>query len=149
MQEVANAVDQANRELGMRFDFKGTHARFELDRNEVTMRAPNEFQVKQMFDILTKRLSGRKVDVRCLQVDSARVNVGETWQMATVRQGIEADLAKKLVKMIKGEKLKVQVSVQGEKIRVSGNKRDVLQQVIGMLRETDVGMPLQFENYRD
>lgn len=149
MQEVVNAVDQANRELGTRFDFKATKAKFELDGNKVTMRAPEEFQVRQMFDILTGRLSGRKVDIRCLQVDSPQVNVNETWQLVTVRQGIETDLARKIVKMIKGEKLKVQASIQGEKVRVSGKKKDVLQQVIGLLKETDVGMPLQFENYRD
>ncbi len=149
MQEVVNAVDQANRELTTRFDFKGIDAKFELDGNKVTLRAREEFQVKQMFDILTGRLSTRKVDVRSLQVDSPQVNVNDTWQLVTVRQGIEADLARKIVKMIKGEKLKVQASIQGEQVRISGKKKDVLQQVIGMLKEANFDMPLQFENYRD
>jgi cyclic-di-GMP-binding protein len=149
MQEIVNGVDQANRELLTRFDFKGTHAKFELDGNKVTMRAPNEFQVKQMFDVLTARLSSRKVDIRCLQVDPPQVNVNETWQLVTVRQGIDTDLSRKIVKMIKGEKLKVQASIQGDQVRVSGKKKDVLQQVISMLKETDLSMPLQFENYRD
>lgn len=138
MQEVVNAVDQANRELTTRFDFKGIDAKFELDGNKVTLRAREEFQVKQMFDILTGRLATRKVDVRSLQVDSPQVNVNDTWQLVTVRQGIEADLARKIVKMIKGEQ-----------VRISGKKKDVLQQVIGMLKEANFDMPLQFENYRD
>lgn len=149
MDEVANAVDQANRELGTRFDFKGTNARFELDKNKVTMRAPNEFQLKQMFDVLTARLSGRKIDVRCLQLDEPQINVSEAWQLATVRQGLEADIAKKIVKIIKGEKIKVQAAIQGEKVRVTGKKRDVLQDVIALLKEAGVDVPLQFENYRD
>ncbi len=149
MQEVVNAVDQANRELTTRFDFKGVDAKFELDGNKVTLRAREEFQVKQMFDILTGRLSTRKVDARSLQVDSPQINVNDTWQLVTVRQGIEAALARKIVKMIKGEKLKVQASIQGEQVRISGKKKDVLQQVIGMLKEANFDMPLQFENYRD
>ena len=121
-----------------RFDFKGIDAKFELDGNKVTLRAREEFQVKQMFDILTGRLATRKVDVRSLQVDSPQVNVNDTWQLVTGRQGIEADLARKIVKMIKGEQ-----------VRISGKKKDVLQQVIGMLKEANFDMPLQFENYRD
>ena len=149
MHEVSNAVDQANRELISRFDFKGTGAKFELENDRVSMRAPNEFQVKQMFDILTAKLSGRKVDIRCLDIAPPQVNVNETSQLVTVRQGIETDLAKKIVKMVKGEKIKVQAAIQGEKVRVTGKKRDDLQQVISFLKEEDVGMPLQFENFRD
>ena len=149
MAEVTNAVDQANRELLTRFDFKGTRASFDLTGTEITMKAPNEFQVKQMFDILAARLSGRKVDIRCLDVAPPQVNVGEARQAVTVRQGIETELAKRIVKMIKAEKLKVQSAIQGDKVRVSGKKRDDLQQVIGLMKESDSGMPLQFENYRD
>jgi len=148
-QEVTNAVDQSNREVGTRFDFKGSNAKFELDDNKVTMRAPNEFQLKQMFDILTGRLAGRKVDIRCLQVDSPQVNVSEAWQLVTVRQGIEAELARKIVKIVKGGKLKVQAAIQGDQVRVTGKKRDELQQVIGTLKDSDIDMPLQFTNYRD
>ncbi len=148
-QEVSNAVNQANQELGRRYDFKGDNAKFELNNDQVTMRAPNEFQLKQMFDILTGRLASRKVDIRCLHVDSPQVNVGEAWQLVTVRQGINADLAKKIVKMIKDEKFKVQVAIQGEQVRVSGKKRDDLQQVIRLLNDAKLDMPLQFDNYRD
>ena len=147
--EVTNAVDQANRELETRFDFKGTNAKFELEGDKLTMRAPNKFQLKQMFDVLTIRLVRRKVDIRCLQLDPPQVNVSEASQLVKVRQGIETDLAKKIVKIIKHEKLKVQAAIQGDKIRVSGKKRDELQQVIGLLKEADIDMPLQFDNYRD
>ena len=148
-QEVTNAIDQATRELGTRFDFKGTDAKFELDRTTVTMRAPNDFQLKQMFDILTKRLAGRSIDIRCLQLDPPQINVGSAWQVVKVRQGIETGLAKKMVKMIKNEKFKVQAAIQGDKVRVSGKKRDDLQEVIAFLKEADLDMPLQFDNYRD
>ncbi len=148
-QEVTNAVDQSNREVGTRFDFKGSNAQFELEDNQVTMRAPNEFQLKQMFDILRERLARRKVDVRCLQVDPPQINVSEAWQIVTVRRGIEAELARKIVKITKGGKLKVQAAIQGDKVRVTGKKRDELQQVIGMLKDSDIDMPLQYTNYRD
>ena len=149
MDEVSNAVNQANRELGTRFDFKGTNAKFELEQNKVTMRAPNEFQLKQMLDVLTARFASRKIDVRCLLLDPPQVNVGESWQLATVRSGIETDTAKKIVKLIKGEKMKVQAAIQGEKVRVTGKKRDDLQTVMGFLKEANVEVPLQFENFRD
>lgn len=149
MHEVSNAVDQANRELKKRFDFKASKARFELEGNEVTLRAPNEFQVKQMFDILRDRFAARKVDTRCLFSQAPQSNVSETWQLVTVRRGIETDLARQIVKMIKKEKLKVQASIQGEKVRVSGKKKDDLQQVIGLMKESKINVPLQFENYRD
>ncbi len=148
-QEVTNAVDQATRELGTRFDFKGTDAKFELAGTTVTMRAPNDFQLKQMFDILTKRLSSRSIDIRCLQLDPPQINVGNAWQVVKVRQGIESELAKKMVKMIKNEKFKVQAAIQGEKVRVTGKKRDDLQDVIAFLKEVEFDMPLQFDNYRD
>lgn len=149
LQEVRNAVDQANRELTNRFDFKGTGASFALADVEIILKAPNEFQVKQMMDILNGKLAGRKVDTRCLKTGVPQISVKETRQVATVQQGIEADLAKKIVKMIKDQKLKVQTSIQGDKLRVSGKKRDDLQEIIGMLREANVGIPLQFVNYRD
>jgi len=148
-QEVTNAVDQAIRELGTRFDFKGTDAEFEMDGTTVTMRAPSDFQLKQMFDILTKRLSSRSIDIRCLQLDPPQINVGSAWQVVKVRQGIESDLAKKMVKMIKNEKFKVQAAIQGDKVRVSGKKRDDLQEVMAFLKDTDLDLPLQFDNFRD
>lgn len=147
--EVTNAVDQANRELLKRFDFKGTNSSFVLEGSQVTMRAPDEFHVKQMLDILMDRFVSRKIDIRCLKVDPPQESVHETRQLVTVRQGIEIDLARKIVKMIKNEKIKVQAAIQGEKVRVSGKKRDDLQRVIAMLREADIDLPLQYENYRD
>lgn len=149
MQEVRNAVDQSNRELTNRFDFKGTGAAFALSGAEITLSAPNEFQVKQMVDVLNGKMVARKVDTRCLALGAPSVTVKETRQVATVQQGIESDLAKKIVKMVKDKKLKVQTSIQGDKLRVSGKKRDHLQDVIAMLREANVGIPLQFINYRD
>ena len=149
IQEVVNAVDQANRELRTRFDFKGTDSSFNLDENKITIRAPEEFQIQQMFDILTGRLSSRKIDIRCLQTDPIQANVNDAWQLVTVQQGIETELARNIVKMIKQKKLKVQASIQGEKVRVSSKKKDTLQQVISTIKEADFDLPLQFENYRD
>ena len=149
MQEVANAVNQAAREVETRFDFKGTNATFELDDANVTMRAPDKFQLGQMYDILTAKLAGRKVNVACLEREPPQENVGDAWQVVKVRQGIETDLARELVKIVKQTKLKVQVAVQGQQLRVSGKKRDVLQEVIGLLKEAKVALPLQFTNFRE
>ena len=115
-QEVTNAVDQATRELGTRFDFKGTEAKFELDGTTITMHASSDFQLKQMLNILTKRLSGRSIDIRCLKLDPPQINIGNAWQVVKVRQGLESELTKKMVKMIKNEKFKVQAAIQGEKV---------------------------------
>jgi len=147
--EVTNAVDQANRELKTRFDFKGTNASFLLEQNKVTIRAPNEFQIRQMLEILIGRLSKRKVDVQCLKLDPPQVNVNGAQQLVTVRQGLDSDLSREIVKLIKKQKLKVQASIQSEQVRVSGKKRDELQKVIAMLKEVSLDMPLQFKNYRD
>lgn len=149
MNEVTNAVDQANRELTRRFDFKTVNAKFSLEDTQVTLRAPNEFQVKQMFDILLDRFAARKVDTRCLSSEAPQINVNETWQVVKVRSGIEADLAREIVKMIKKEKMKVQAAVQGDKVRVTGKKRDDLQHVIELMKEANLDMPLQYENFRD
>ena len=149
MQEVANAVNQATREVETRFDFKGTNAKFELEDANVTMHAPDKFQLGQMYDILTAKLAGRKVNVGCLDREPPQENVSDAWQVVKVRQGIEVDLARELVKMVKQTKLKVQVAVQGQQLRVSGKKRDVLQDVIALLKDAKVDLPLQFTNYRD
>jgi uncharacterized protein YajQ (UPF0234 family) len=149
MHEVTNAVDQSNREVKTRFDFKGTNARFDLDKDIVTMHAPNDFFLRQMYDILTAKLTKRKVKIACLQLDDPVITLNAARQVVTVRQGINADLARNIVKMIKQEKLKVQAAIQGDKVRVSGKKRDDLQQIIGLLKEADIDMPLQYVNYRD
>ena len=149
LNEVSNAVNQATRELDNRFDFKGTNAKFELDDSAVTVRAPNEFQVNQMYDILTARLASRKINVGCLEREATQQNVSDAWQIVRVRQGIDTDLARQLVKLVKQAKMKVQVAIQGDQLRVSGNKKDALQKVIELIKEQDASLPLQFVNFRD
>ena len=149
LNEVSNAVNQATRELDNRFDFKGTNAKFELDDSAVTVRAPNEFQVNQMYDILTARLASRKINVGCLERETTQQNVSDAWQIVRVRQGIDTDLARQLVKLVKQAKMKVQVAIQGDQLRVSGNKKDALQKVIELIKEQDASLPLQFVNFRD
>jgi uncharacterized protein YajQ (UPF0234 family) len=147
--ELTNAVDQANRELATRFDFKGTAASFELEGYVVTQVAPSAFQLKQMIDILRGRLSARGIDVRCMDVAEPLENLGGARQKITIRQGIEQAVAKKLIAAVKQAKIKVETQINGDKLRVSGKKRDDLQQVIALLRKTDVDLPLQFQNFRD
>ena len=149
IQEVRNAVDQANREVGTRFDFKGVDASFELRENLVQLRAEQEFQLGQMMDILRQKLVKRGVDIACMEIGDPETSLNATRQTVTIRQGIESELAKKMVKAIKASKLKVQAQIQGDQVRVTGKKRDDLQQVISLLRETDYGLPLQFQNFRD
>jgi uncharacterized protein YajQ (UPF0234 family) len=147
--ELTNAVDQANRELGTRFDFKGSDARFELADSVVTQFAPSDFQLKQMLDILRGRLVARGIDIRCLDIDEPQVNLAGARQDITIQQGIEQPFAKKIIAAIKAAKLKVETSINGEKLRVSAKKRDDLQIAIALLRKTDLELPLQFENFRD
>jgi uncharacterized protein YajQ (UPF0234 family) len=147
--ELSNAVDQANRELATRFDFKGTDAKFELEGFVVTQVAPSAFQLRQMLDILRGRMSARGIDVRCLEVADPLENLAGARQKVTVRQGIEQPVAKKLIAAIKAAKLKVESQINGDKLRVSGKKRDDLQEAIALLRKTDVDLPLQFQNFRD
>jgi len=149
MHEVNNAVDQANREIGNRFDFKGTNARFELSDSLIVLHAQVDFQLKQMLDILNIKLGKRGVDVACLKVEEPEITGSSARQDAILRQGLDTELAKKMVKQIKGSKIKVQAAIQGQKIRVSGKKRDDLQSVIALLKEADIDLPLQFENFRD
>jgi len=149
LQEVRNAVDQANREVGTRFDFKGVDAEFELGDGVVTLRAEQEFQLNQMMDILRQKLVKRKVDVGCMDIKEPETSLNAARQQVTIKQGIETDVAKKMVKAIKGAKLKVQAQIQGEQVRVTGKKRDDLQQVIALLKGADYGLPLQFSNFRD
>ena len=148
-QEVTNAVDQANRELKTRFDFQGSNARFELAKTSITFIAPSDFQLKQMDDILKSKLAKRNVDVRSLEYKKPEVNLSEARQLVEVKQGIDAEQAKKIVKLIKEANLKVQASIQGEQVRVTGKKRDDLQDVMAMLREAKLSLPLQFDNFRD
>ncbi|MGR9051036.1 MAG: YajQ family cyclic di-GMP-binding protein [Gammaproteobacteria bacterium] len=147
--EATNAVDQANREVTTRFDFKGSGAIYELLEDKVTMSAGSEFQLQQMLDILQMKLTKRGVDIGCLDIGEARVTGKTAQQIITLRQGLESLLAKKIVKLIKDKKLKVQAAIQGEKVRVTGKKKDDLQEVIQMLKQESFDMPLQFNNFRD
>ena len=149
MHEVTNAVDQANREVTTRFDFKGSNARYEQNEAEILMKAESEFQLNQMLDILQTKLNRRGVDIACLESGDVEQAGKEARQLVTLRQGIDAPLARKIVKMVKDRKMKVQAAIQGEKVRVTGKKRDDLQQVIAMIKEANLEMPLQYENFRD
>lgn len=147
--ELVNAVDQANRELAKRFDFRNTDARFELDDATITQSAPSDFQVRQMDEILRARLIARGIDVRCLEAGEIESNLAGARQKVTVKQGIEQATAKKIVAAIKAAKLKVEAQINGDKLRVSGKKRDDLQAAIALLRSGDFELPLQYENFRD
>ncbi len=147
--EASNGVDQANREVNTRFDFKGTGSKFELDGQLITLTSQSDFQLKQMMDILRQKLAKRGIDIGCLDEQQPELSGHEARQRVIMRRGIEPDLARKLVKLIKNSKLKVQAAIQGDKLRVSGKKRDDLQTVIGMLKDADIELPLQFENFRD
>lgn len=147
--ELSNAVDQASREIGTRFDFKGSAASYELNDSVISLTAESEFQIDQMIDILKTKMVRRQVDVKSLKIGDI-ITVGQKAQLKiTVIQGIEAEIARKIVKHVKDLKMKVQIAIQGEKLRVTGKKRDDLQDVIAVLREGDFGLPLQYDNFRD
>ena len=147
--ELTNAIDQANRELSTRFDFKGVDAKFEREDQVIVQSAPSEFQLQQMLDILRARLIARGIDVRCLDFGDVETNVAGSRQKITVRQGIERDLAKKIQSKIKDAKLKVDSQINGDKLRVTGKKRDDLQTAMALLRGSEFDLPLQFDNFRD
>jgi len=147
--ELNNAVDQANREIGNRFDFKGIDAKFELKESVITLTTESAFQLKQMMDVLHLKMTARKIDIGCLETSDPVTSLSKSTQMVNVKQGIETVTAKKIVKMIKEKKMKVQAAIQGEKLRVTGKKRDDLQAVMAFLRESDISLPLQFDNFRD
>jgi uncharacterized protein YajQ (UPF0234 family) len=149
LHEVTNAVDQTNREVSTRFDFKGTDSKVELADAIATMHSESEFQLDQVLQILHAKLVKRKVDIGCLETADPQGSGKSFKQLITFRQGIETDLARKIVKTIKEKKLKVQVAIQGEQVRVTGKKRDDLQSVITMLKQEDFGLPLQYINFRD
>ena len=147
--ELANAIDQVNREIGTRYDFKGSNARVEQAGNQLTLEAESEFQIKQIAPILNEKISKRGIDVGCLEyADIVEMNK-RARQPVLVREGLEKDIARKAVKIIKDSKLKVQAAIQGEQVRVTGKKRDELQQVMQLLKDANLGIPLQFNNFRD
>lgn len=147
--EVANAVDQAGRELSQRFDFKDTGARFELNELTVTLHAEVDFQLKQMLEILKLRLAKRGVDVACVDPQDPTKTLASATQVVLLKHGIDQENGKKIARLIKDSKLKVQASLQGEKVRVSGKQRDDLQAAMALLRGAKLDVPLQFNNFRD
>jgi hypothetical protein len=147
--ELTNAVDQANREVGTRFDFKGTGSNFELAGTEIMMNTQSEFQLQQMYDVLCNKLVKRGVDIACLEPGEPNLQLKTATQRVSVREGIEAADARKMVKLIKDSKIKVQAAIQGDQLRVTGKKRDDLQAVIALLKEQKFSVPLQYRNFRD
>lgn len=148
--ELRNAIENASRELSTRFDFRNVEAKFELQKDEtVKLSAEGDFQLQQMRDMLRSNLTKRGVDVSVMEAKQPEVT-GKNWsQIVCFKQGIDTELAKKMVKMIKGSKIKVQAAIQGEKLRITGKKRDDLQEVIAFIKAADLGQPFQYENFRD
>lgn len=150
MVEVKNAVDQANKEITNRFDFKGTNARIEQKERELTAFADSDFQLSQMRDVLTNKMTKRSVDVRFLDVgDVEKIGGDKVKQVIKVRNGIEQEQSKKIVRLLKDAKIKVTSSIQGEAVRVAGTKRDDLQAAIALVRKDITEVPLAFQNFRD
>lgn len=147
--EVANAVDQANREVGTRFDFKGTGASFELADLVINLSAKADFQLKQMMDILRLRLAKRGIDTVCMQIAAPIVTASSAKQVVTLRQGIDSELGKKIQRLVKDSKIKVQAALQDEQVRVTGKSRDDLQSIISLIRGAKLDLPFQFKNFRD
>ncbi|GGB83408.1 UPF0234 protein [Marinobacterium zhoushanense] len=149
MHEVTNAVDQANREIQQRYDFKGVKADFAMQDDTVTLTAEVDFQLQQMLEVIRGTLTKRKVDIKCMEVMDPDVSGVRATQQVVLKQGLDQAMAKKITKLIKESKLKVQSQIQGEKVRVTGKKRDDLQAAMATLREADIELPLQFNNFRD
>ncbi|EXJ12738.1 YajQ family cyclic di-GMP-binding protein [Nitrincola nitratireducens] len=147
--EVTNAVDQANREIQSRYDFKGVKADFELQDDTVNMTAEVDFQLQQMMDVLRSKLTGRNIDIRCMEIKDPDLSGVKARQQVVLRQGLDQALCKKITKLVKDTKMKVQAQVQGEKVRITGKKRDDLQEAIALLRASNLELPLQFNNFRD
>ncbi len=147
--ELTNAVDQARRDLGNRYDLRGTDARFEHVDNEITQFAPTEYQLDQLLEMLRLRLAGRHIDLRCIELGDVETNLAGARRKITIKQGIEQAQAKKIIAKIKEAKIKVDCQIQGEKLRINGKKRDDLQTTIAFLKKAELEVPLQFENFRD
>lgn len=148
--ELSNAVDHTQREIGTRFDFKGTSAKAELSDGKVIMlHADSDFQIQQIHPVLYQKLTARKIDIACLEAGKVENSGKGVKQAVTVKQGIDKETAKKAVAKIKESKIKVQAQVQGEQLRVTGKKRDDLQQVMALLKNAELGLPMQFQNFRD
>jgi len=149
LHEITNAVDQTNREISTRFDFRGTDARVEHTKTSVLLIAPSDFQLKQVDEILRNKLAKRQVDIRLLDYKDPDIKLNEARQELDIKQGIDSDCAKKIVKLVKESRLKVQAAIQGDQVRVTGKKKDDLQEAIALLRGAKLDLPIQFENFRD
>ena len=150
--EVHNAVDQCNKEVTNRFDFKGSDARVEINEKEKTLTVfgDDDFKLSQVRDVLTARLAKRGIDVRCLELEKIEtIGGGKVKQIVKVREGVDQELGKKIVKLIKDSKMKVQGSIQGDVVRITGAKKDLLQDAIALVRKSITDFPLQFKNFRD
>jgi uncharacterized protein YajQ (UPF0234 family) len=148
--EILNATDNANRELSTRFDFRGVDASIDLANDIVTIKTEADFQCQQLLDIFRAQLVKRKIDPRVIECDEQSIHRGKTFSLEVrFKQGISSELCKKIIKLIKEQKLKVQAAIQGDQVRVTGKKRDDLQAVMAMVREADLGQPFQFKNFRD
>ena len=147
--ELTNAIDQANREISNRFDLKGTNSKIEITDDNLLVLSASEFQVKQINDILETKLTKRGLDIRCLDYGEIIENNNEARQTVVIKKGVDKELARKIVKLIKNSKLKIQATIQGEQVRITGKKRDDLQQAIATLKEEKFDIPLQYVNFRD
>lgn len=147
--ELSNAIDQANREVSTRFDFKGSDARFTQQEDSIVLKAQSTFQLQQMLPILYSKMTKRGIDIGCLDNGDPQSSGKSAQQVITLKQGLDTLVAKKIVKLIKDRKIKAQAAIQGDKVRVTGKKRDDLQQIMQMLRDEKFGLPLQFNNFRD
>ncbi len=147
--ELTNAIDQVNREISTRYDFKGSNAKVELKDTVMTLEATGDFQIKQILDVMYNKLNKRGIDLRCLDMQKITPKGLGVTQVVNVKEGISKEDAKKVVKLIKDSKKKVQAAIQGEQVRVTGKKRDDLQAVMALLKDSDLDLPLQFNNFRD
>lgn len=149
LHELTNAVDQANREVSQRFDFRGTGAKYELSEYSVLLQAQVDFQLKQMLDILSLKVSKRGIDVACLEAKEPEIALNVARQTVNLRHGIDQETGKKVQRLLKDSKLKVQAAIQGDQLRVTGKQRDDLQDAMALIRRAELGIPLQFKNFRD
>ena len=149
--EVRNAIDQSNKEIGTRFDFKGSSSKIEQKDKEITLYADSDFQLGQVMDILVAKLTKRNVDARFLDTSAKveKISGDKVKQLVKVKAGIESELAKKIQKLIKDSKMKVQAAIQGDTVRITGAKRDDLQAAIALIRKEITDAPLSFNNFRD
>ncbi len=147
--ELGNAVDQANREIGNRFDFKGSDAKIDLSEEAMTLEADSDFQIQQMQPIILQKLTKRGIDISCLKHGDVQTSGQKARQVLSIKKGIDKEIASKIVKTVKNSKMKVQAAIQGDQVRITGKKRDDLQSAIALLKGSEFDLPLQYINFRD